>query len=151
MAARAGHTIPGVVGPGVVSALLARDAVHTVLIGALNSSFHSSIIPIYPYITLYTHTHIYIYIEPTMVVFILFPLSQYNPSNKEQGILPLRRGSTFKTSSKKSKRWRADLEVALIVEALRRGCFFRLTGNDIWLCEALVPPEAIAETLKPKP
>ena len=62
MTAWAGPTIPGVVGRGVVSAVLARDAAHTVLIGALNSSFHSSTIPIYPYITLYIHPPIYIYI-----------------------------------------------------------------------------------------
>ena len=68
------------------------------------------------------------------------------PSIQSKGIVPGRRAIHLQNPEATSGRWRVDLEVQIRVdvdEARRQGCSFRLTGNLVWLCSEVIPPQAI--------
>eukprot|EP00435_Cladocopium_sp_Y103_P041614 s1182_g11.t1 len=71
---------------------------------------------------------------------------RHTASIQRKGLLRKSRELHFHDPRSASGKWRLDLETCVAIDVQRAsalGCNFRKTGNDVWLCERDVPPEAI--------
>ena len=109
MAAWSGHTIPGVVGPGVL-------------------------------------------VEPSEVpaLFVHGSYHKHTASIVQSGLSASRRMVHLVDPERASNKWRADLETRVPVDtrkAQEAGVSFRVTGNDVWLADTDIPPEALGKVV----
>eukprot|EP00438_Fugacium_kawagutii_P025619 Skav209722 [mRNA] locus=scaffold528:374935:391817:- [translate_table: standard] len=71
---------------------------------------------------------------------------RHTASIQKKGLLRKTRDLHFHDPESRTGKWRLDLETCVKVNvkaASDAGCVFRKTGNDVWLCDRNVPPEAI--------
>lgn len=71
---------------------------------------------------------------------------RHTASIQKKGLLRQSRDLHFHNPETASGKWRLDLETRIEVDVRRAseaGCVFRKTGNEVWLCDRGVPPEAI--------
>ena len=71
---------------------------------------------------------------------------RHTASIQKKGLLHQSRDLHFHDPRSSSGKWRLVLETCVTIDVKRAsdlGCDFRKTGNDVWLCERNVPPEAI--------
>ena len=109
VAAWSGHTIPGVVGPGV---LVEPSEVPALLV---HGSYH-----------------------------------KHTASIVQSGLSASRRMVHLVDPERASNKWRADLETRVPVDtrkAQEAGVSFRVTGNDVWLADTDIPPEALGKVV----
>ena len=74
------------------------------------------------------------------------PYHRHTASIQRKGLLRQSRDIHFHDPDSSSGKWRVDLETRVEIDvkkAHQAGCEFRKTGNEVWLCDRNVPPEAI--------
>lgn len=73
---------------------------------------------------------------------------RHSGSIQRQGIIRGRRDIHLHDPDEHSEKWRKDIETKIVVDtgiALNKGCRFRTTGNQVWLCDKDIPVAAIRE------
>eukprot|EP00438_Fugacium_kawagutii_P005313 Skav210287 [mRNA] locus=scaffold475:3020:13981:- [translate_table: standard] len=71
---------------------------------------------------------------------------RHTASIQKKGLLRQSRDLHFHDPDSRTGKWRLDLETCVRVDVRKasdHGCVFRKTGNDVWLCDRNVPPDAI--------
>ena len=71
---------------------------------------------------------------------------RHTASIQKKGLLRQSRDLHFHDPRSQSGKWRLDLETCVEIDvrvASTKGCVFRRAGNEVWLCDRGVPPEAI--------
>ena len=89
-------------------------------------------------------------VEPSEVPKVLAHGSyrRHSGSIQRQGILRGRRDIHLHDPDEHSEKWRKDIETKVVVNtkaAVKAGCRFKKTGNQVWLCEDPIPVSAIVE------
>ena len=72
--------------------------------------------------------------------------ARHQTSISQKGIKRRRRDVHLQDPKNHHRRWRADLEIKVLIDtqvAMVAGCTFRLTGNQVYLCDADIPAAAI--------
>lgn len=72
--------------------------------------------------------------------------ARHQTSIQQKGVKRHRRDVHLQDPRNHHRRWRADLEIKVTIDtqvAIVAGCTFRLTGNQVYLCDADIPAAAV--------
>ena len=75
---------------------------------------------------------------------------RHSAAIQRQGILRGRRDIHLHDPDEHSEKWRKNIETQIVVNtetAIKAGCRFKKTGNQVWLCDDPIPVSAVLEII----